>query len=693
MDPYPSSGIFISKTKTFPSKTHLFFVKKSIFGILTCHIIAGDVIFDDGSSMIESQLIAGDVLSDDDSSMIETQLIVPETPLLTICQKRFPESSPQKPRKKQKKTYPMTKMMSSRIHFKDLTLMNRVSVPPDCPKPIPTRLDFCDGFVGEESQPIGCKKVTSRPRRLPRPGMLRLSKGYTCPLPLVRSRIFGVEPSLQEEKQRNVLTLNTFQPHRADELITMSGGRVVSNEEHNIPLKEMSNFKAGEGGFILNKPTEWQTKPGAQMSDANPESIADCKTSSIIEDVDMDVVSSPQSEECDNESSFSGSPLLDISPAKATFKRRVTFNEDVEVIRQQVIRQQLAMVSAPLPISTTSSDDESDSDHMDEDDEDTHSEGSGSHASENGSEVGSSADEHSIEPSSPRHDRRPLSTTLPSTPIRRWDATEVEASDSSSGGEVETEMLDDEMILDDDTASMVSKRYQVSDTVHLWGKNYHDERLNWSQSCPWAPRRPALARHSIEVDGDICASPSSKVPRKKTVNSIRLNQSQIDWSSTQPFTPAPHAERYREPSIELGDPDWPPRSFYSQSITDSQASRVVDVNHQFKQFVVTDVPSYFSAASQNFNQPLYKPTVPTMRSKSMPMRSQYFEKEEQDWNADGNIFSNTVPARKVASYMGSQDERNTSLRALTRHISMGFGTPGERRRNPLLPFRPPLKHI
>lgn len=690
MDPDPSSGVFISKTKLDQAKRN-YFCQNSIFSILTCLVIAGDVMSDDGSSMIESQLITGDILSDDDSSMVETQLIVPETPRLSIRQKRFPESSPQKPRKKQRKAYPITKMVSSKIHFKDLTLSNRVSVPPDCPKPMPTRLDFCDGFVGEESQPIGCKKATSRPRRLPRPGMLRLSKGYTCSLPLVQSRTFGIEPSLQEDKKRNASTPITFQPHQTGELITMSGGRVVSNEEHNTPLKEMSNLNAGEGSLNLSKPTVCQTKPAGQMSNANPESIADYKTSSIIEDVDMDVVSSPQSEECDNESSFSGSPLLDISPAKATFKRRVTFNEDVEVIRQEGIRQQLAMVSAPLPISTTSSDYESVSDHMDEDDEDTHSEGSDSHVSENGSEVGSSADEHSIEPSSPRHDRKPLNTMLPSTPIRRWAATEAEADASdSSSGEVETEMLDDEMILDDDTASMVSKRYQVSDTVHLWGKNYHDERLNWSPSCPWAPRRSALACHSTEVDGDICASPSSRAPRDNTVNNIRLNQSQMYWDSKHPATPIPRY--HREPSIELGNPDWPPRSFYSQSIMDSQASRVVDLSHQFKKFVVADVPGYFSAASQNFNQPLYKPTVPPMRSKSMPMRSQYFEKEH-DWNAYENIFSNTVPARKVASYMGSQDERNTSLRALTRHISMGFGTPGERRRNPLLPFRPPLKHI
>lgn len=681
---------FLYQKQKLPKQNASIFCQKSIFGVLTCHIIAGDVISDDGNSMIESQLITGDVLSDDDSSMIETQLIVPDTPLLSIRQKRCPESSPQKPRKKQRKAYPITKMVSSKIHFKDLTLINRVSVPPDCPKPILIRLDFCDGFVGEESQPIGCKKAKSRPRRLPRPGMLRLSKEYACSLPLVQSRTFGVEPSLQEEKKRNAPTPITFQPHQTGEVITMSGGRVVSNEEHNIPLRKMSNLNAGKGSHILSKPTVCQTKPADQMSGANPESIADYKASSIKEDVDMDVVFSPQSEECDNESSFSGSPLLDISPAKAIFKRRVTFNEDVEVIRQQVIRQQLAMVSAPLPISTTSSDDESDSDHMDEDDEDTHSEGSGSHASENGSEVSSSADEHSIEPSSPRHDRSPLSTTLPSTPIRRWDATEAEASDSPGGGEVETEMLDDEMILDDDTASVVSKRYQVSDTVHLWRKNYHDKRLNWSPSCPWAPRRPALARHSTEIDGDICASLSSRAPRDNTVNNIRLNQSQMYWDSTQPATPIPRY--HREPSIELGNPDWPPRSFYSQSIMDSQASRVMDLSHQSQQFVVADVPSYFSAASQNFNQPVYKPTVPSMRSKSMPMRSQYFEKE-QDWNAYENIFSNTVPARKIASYMGSQDERNTSLRVLTRHISMGFGTPGERRRNPLLPFRPPLKHI
>ncbi|ELR09598.1 hypothetical protein GMDG_04092 [Pseudogymnoascus destructans 20631-21] len=429
------------------------------------------------------------------------------------------------------------------------------------------------------------------------------------------------------------------------------------------------------------------------MSDANPENIAGYKAPSITEDVNMDMDPSPQSEESDNDSNFSDSLQLETSPKATKLKRRVTFNEDVEVIRQQ-----LSMVSAPLPISIASSDNESDEDRKDEDDYDTHSEGSDSHASESGSEVGSSADEHTSEPSSPRHDRNSLNDTLPSTPIRRWIPTE--ASDSSSGGEVETEMLDDEMILDD-TASMVSRRYQVSDAVHLWGENYDDERLNLSPSCPWAPRRPNIARHSIEADEDIFASPSSRVPRQKTVNNIRLNQSQMrlnesqmDWNPTQPTTPMPHSERYyREPSIELGNVDWPPRSFFSQSMTDSQASRVTHHGHQSRQYMVADVPNYFSAASQNFKQPLYKPTVPPMRSKSMPLGSQYFEKEGQDWNADGNIFSNSVPAQKVASFIGSQDERTTSLRALTRHISIGFGTAGERRRNPLLPFRLPLKNI
>jgi hypothetical protein len=663
MDPYPSNAVFNTKTESLATAT---FYLNSIFSILTCLIIAVDFPFDD------------------DSSIIESQLMVPETPLLSIRQKRFPESSPQRPRKKTKKTYPNTQMMSSRIHFKDLTLINAVSVPPDCPKPIPTRLDFCDGFVGEESQPIGRTKATSRPRRLPRPGVLRRSKGYACQLPLVQSRTFGVELSLQED--------NRSFKERVD--IRFGREHLADNSGHNQKEHQNSTSNAKQGTLVLSQPTTWQAKPAGQISNDNPENIAGYKTSSIIEDVDMDADPSPQSEESDNDSNFSDSPVLETSPKATTFNRRVTFNEDVEVIRQQ-----LSMVSAPLPISTASSDDESDEDHMGKDYDDTHSEGhsdgSDSQASESDGEVGSSADEQSIETSSPRHDRR---SALPSTPIRRWILTEV--SDSSSSDEVETEMLDDEMILDD-TANMVSKRYQASDAVHLWGENYDDERLNLSPSCPWAPRRPNLARHSIEVDGDIFASPSSKVPRKKTVNNIRLsqsqmrlNQSQMDWSSTQSATHMLHSERYhREPSIELGNADWPPRSFYSQSITDSQASTTINLNHKPKQFVVADVPSYFSAASRNFNQPLYNPMVPPMRSKSMPLRSHFFEKEGQDWNANGNILTNLVPERKVASFMGSQDERGTSLRALTRHISIGSGTPGERRRNPLLPFRPPLKHI
>ncbi|KFZ00784.1 hypothetical protein V501_10460 [Pseudogymnoascus sp. VKM F-4519 (FW-2642)] len=625
---------------------------------------------------------SGDFLFHDDSSIIESQHIVPETPLLSIRQKRFPETSPQMPRKKRKKTYSNTKMMSSRIHFKDLTLISRASEPPNCPKPIPTRLDFCDGFVGEEFQPIGHMKATSRPRRLPRPGVLRRLKGYSCQLPLVQSRTFGDKPSLQEG--------NWDFKERVD--IQFGREHVAGDSSHGQKEQQNSTSYLKQGAPIISQPTVWHKKPKGQMSDANPENIAGYKTPSII-DVDMDVDPNPQSEESDNGSSFSDSLQLETSPKATTFKRSVTFNEDVEVIRQQ-----LSMVSAPLPTSTTSSDDESDEDHINEDDDNTHSEGSDSHASESGSEVGSSADEHSIEPSSPQHDRRPLNVTLPSTPIRRWIPTE--ASASSSGGEADAEMLDDEMILDD-TASMVPKRYQVSDAVHLWGESYDDEMINLSPSCPWAPRRPNIARHSIEVDQGIFASPSSRVPRQKTVNNIRLNQiqmrlnqSQMDWSPTQPATPIPHSERsHREPSIELGDTDWPPRSFFSQSMADSQASGVMHHGHQSRQFMVADVPSYFCAASQNFNQPPYRSTAPAMRSKSMPLRSQYFEKYGQDWNAEGNMLSNLVPERKVASFMGSQDERNISLRALTRHISIGFGTPGERRRNPLLPFRPPLKHI
>ncbi|OBT90423.1 hypothetical protein VE02_00748 [Pseudogymnoascus sp. 03VT05] len=635
------------------------------------------------NSVQKSNSESGKFLSDDDSCIIESQLIVPETPLLSIRQKRFPESSPQKPRKKAKKTYPNTKMMSSRIHFKGLSLINGISAPLDCPKPVPTRLDFCDGFVGEESQPIGRTKATSRQRRLPRPGFLRRLKGYACQLPLVQSRTFGLEFSLQEENRN----------FKGGVEILFGREYLADSSSRNQKGQRNSTSDAKEGAPVLRQPNAWHANSAGQMSDAN---IAGNKASSIIEDVDMEVDHILQFEESDCDSNFSDSPLLETSPKATTFKRRVTFNEDVEVIRQQ-----LSMVSAPLPTSTASSDDESDEDRTDEDedeDEDgTHSEGSDSHASESGSEAGSSADEHSIEPSSSRHDRRSLNATLPSTPIRRWISTE--ASDSSSGGEVEIEMLDDEMIRDD-TASMVSKRYQVSDAVHLWGDNYGDERLNLSPTCPWAPRRPNLARHSIEVDGDVFATPSSRVPRKKTVNNIRLgqsqmrlNQSQMDWNSTQPATHMPHSERYhREPSIELGNADWPPPSFYSQSVTDSQPSRMMDLDHESKRFVVADVPSYFSAASQNFNQPLYRPAVPPMRSKSMPLRLQYFE-TGQDWSYDGNIFRNSVPQRKVASFIGSQDERNTSLRALTRHISIGFGTPNERRRKPLLPSRPPLKHI
>lgn len=610
-------------------------------------------------------LIAGDFSSDDDNFIMERQAIVPEVHSTSIRQKRFPESSSQKPRKKPKKTtYPNTKMMSSRIHFKDLTLINRVSVPPNRLRPISTRLDFCDGFVGEESQPIGCTKATSRPRRLPGPGVLRRLKGYACQLPLVQSRTFGDESSLQDGGRINSSTSKIFYPHGADELAT-----VGANQD--------SAVNAKWGALSRSEPPVREVEPEGQVSDANSENTADYETSLVIDDTDMAVVSSSQFEESVND--------VEDSSATITFQRRVTFNEDVEVIRQQ-----LSMVSAPLLRSTASSDDESDCDPIDEDDEDTHSEGSDSRASESGCEVGSSADEHSIGPSPARHDRRSLDTTLPSTPIRRWAATNTEVW--LSEGRVESEVLDDEMILDD-TASVTSKRYQVADAVHLWGKNYDEERPSWNSSCPWAPKRPAIARQSIEVDGDICASPSSEVPRKKTVNNIRFNQGQMHRGLTHSATPMPHTRYRREPSIKLGNANWPPRSFYSQSITDSHTSEVVDLSLQFKQFVVADVPSYFSAASQNFNQPLYKPTASPIRSKSMPLGSEYFETEERRRNAYKNIHSSLVSARKVALYIGAQDERNTSLKALTRHISIGFGAPGEKRRNPLLPFRPPLKHI
>lgn len=730
--------------------------------------------------MIESQLITGDVPFDDNNSMIEGQPAAPGTPLLSVRQKRFPESSPQNPRKKPKKTYPNTKMVSSKIHLKDLTLINRGSIPPEYPKPIPTRLDFCDGFVGEESQPIGRTKATSRPRRLPRPGMLRLTKGYTCQLPLVQSRAFGVEPSLQEENRSNAPTPITYELHQTGKFITMGDGGMVSQEKHEISMKEMgvsnaalngelsgtsangsnvhysqrvfgiyesgrstvgdesekrnaylkervsiqfepellddsghsqkkqrgSTSDAQQGGPIPSQPTVWQTKEARQASDGDQESIADYRTSSFIEDVDMDMDPNRQSEESDNDSSFSDSSLLDMSPKTSTFNRRVTFNEDVEVIRQQ-----LAMVSAPLPVSTASSEYGSDPGHMgenDEDDEDAHSDGSDSHtsesggdggedtrsegsrvhASEDGSEVGPSADENSIESASPRHNHRSLYATLPSTPIRRWASTG--ALGSSGGGGFETEMLDDDMILDG-TASIVSK---VSDAVHLWGKSYDDKKSSLSPSCPWAPRQQAQPRHSTDDDEHTCASPSSRIPREKTVNSIRLNQSRMDWSLTQPATPMPHVRTHRRaPSVELGNPEWPPRSFFSQSATESQTSRAVDLSCQSKKFMVTDVPSYFSAASQNFHQPLYRPAVPPLRSKSTPLRLQHLEKERQDWSTNENISSDSVYAGKAASFLGGQDEGYTGLRALTRHISIGFGTPDRRRRNPSLPFRPPLKHI
>lgn len=615
-----------------------------IFNILTC------------------LLIDGDFLSDDDNSIMESH---PEIPLASIRQKRFPESSPQKSSKKTKKTYPNTKMMSSRIHFKDLTLINRALVPPDCPRPIPTRLDFCDGFVGEESQPIGCTKASSRPRRQPRPGVLRRLKGYACQLPLVPSRTFGDEPSLQKGRRINSSTSKIFRLHRANELATIEGNQGSTiNAKGCVPIRSV--------------PTVQEVEPDGQVSDANSEGTVDYETSSVIDDTDMGVVSSSQLDGSGN--------YVEVSPATITFQRRVTFNEDMEVIRQQ-----LSMVSAPLLRSTAGSEDESDCDHMDEDDGDTHSEKSDSRASESSSVVGSSStDKHSIGPSPPCHDRMSLDTTSPSTPIRRWAATDTE--DSSSDYGIESEVLDDEMILDD-TASATSKQYQVAHSVHLWGKNYDEERPNWDSSCPWAPRRPALARQRIEVDEGICASTSSGVPRKKTVNNIRFDQSQMHRGSTNSTTTMPHKRYHREPSIELGNANWPPRSFYSQSITDSQAPEAVDLSQQIKQFVVVDVPSYFSAASQNFNRPLYKITASPTRSKSMPLRSQYFVTEEQGWNHYENIHRNLASTRKVASCIGSQDERDTSLKALTRKISIGFGTPGDRRRNRLLPFRPPLKHI
>ncbi|OBT59610.1 hypothetical protein VE04_00003 [Pseudogymnoascus sp. 24MN13] len=458
---------------------------------------------------------SGEFLFDDDSSIIESQHVVPETALLSIRQKRFPEISPQMPRKKRKRTYPNTKMMSSRIHFKDLTLISRASKPPDCPKPIPTRLDFCDGFEGEESQPIGCTKATSRPRRLPMPGVLRRSKGYSCQLPLVQSRTFGDQQSVQEG--------NWDFKERVD--IRFGREHLADDSSYGHKEQKNSTRDAKQGAAIISQPTVWDTKPAGQMSDADPENIAGYMSPSIVEAAGMDMDPNLHSEGSDNDSIFSDSLQLETSPKATTFKRRVTFNKDVEVIRQQ-----LSMVSAPLPTSTASSDDESDEDHIDEDDHNNHSEGSDSHASESGSEAGSSADEHSIEPSSPQHDRRSLNFTLPSTPIRRRIPTE--ASESSSGDEADAEMLDGEMILDD-TASMVAKRYQVSDAVRLWGENYDDERMNLSPSCPWAARRPTIARHRIEVDEYIFASPSSRVPRQKTVNNIRLIQSQMRLNQSQ----------------------------------------------------------------------------------------------------------------------------------------------------------------
>jgi hypothetical protein len=349
--------------------------------------------------------------------------------------------------------------------------------------------------------------------------------------------------------------------------------------------------------------------------------------------------------------------------------------------------------------------DESDDDRIDEDefycnnmdddeegeDEDAPNEESDSQASRNDGEVGSSKGENSIEPSSPLSCLRSLDTTLPSTPTHRLAVTE--GSDCSDGSGAETEMLDDEMILDD-TASMIFDGYHISDLMQVRDDNHGDEKLNQKPSCPWAPRRSVLPRHGIEIGEDVCASPSPRASRRKTVNNISLNQDEMDWGPTQPTTPIPRMKGHRrEPSIELGNADWPPRCFYPSFASESQATTMVDFNRQSKQFVVADVPSYFTVASQSFNMP--PATVGPMRSKSMPSRSQYFEIEEEEeiWEADENIISNLASTSKVTPCMGSHEERNTSLSALTRHISIGFGTPRQRRKNPLLPFRPPLKHI
>lgn len=706
--------------------------------------------------LILTYLIVAEKSTLDYDPVIESSQEILETPRLNIHHAAFSGRHSQIPNKVLAKSSSKRKRQHSAICLKDFKFPERPTVQQLSTKRFQSRLDFCDGFVGREAQPTGHTVPAPRSRQQLGPRNIRRPMGYIGQLTLVRSRTFVDETSVQEEQGDNLSTPNRDHSNKkerrvilaekpnaqreevASKNIVMEAGREnLSSDAANrhqkpgqIAIKgnrgpqELKGKDAMEivwpdsttpdnsraenldgvacmedDGFVHHDESVQQNRESDQSSDI-PAEIArsNCNFLPTVDDVEMDEPRSRLSTEFGNDSTLSikvESIGISNPPPVNKLKRRVTFSEPLETVRQQ-----LTMVSAPAPMQSIDPDTESEYDSTDAEDS---SEKTDSDSFEDDSEDDSSM--HEQTPESPARNSA-TNSNLPFTPIRqRLRVHSGSSEEMLQSGTVESyERLaqGDEIILDDGV-NTICGNYEVADSQSPCETNYDGEMLRWSPEAPWKPRRPVYTGRNIEVDEEIYDdSPSEEDPETEDgmmhggTFGKGLTTHQRLMLSNQTFTPAGFPKRHRrEPSIELGNDNWPPRSRYSPTIPDSRTPRMQELDSQFQRIAVTDIPTYFSTASQMLSQPLRGPATSMTRSKTMPLQSQYFKEDEEDddLNAwpDFSLDKVFTGKRKFSPGTGDHDGGNVKLKALTRHVSMASGTMGERRKTPLLPFRPPFK--
>jgi hypothetical protein len=383
-------------------------------------------------------------------------------------------------------------------------------------------------------------------------------------------------------------------------------------------------------------------------------------------------------------------------------KRRVTFNEDVEVLRM------LASITTPMPDSS-SSDTEDSNDDMAEDSEEQELDDSEDDAVVNGD-----ADNESSN----------------STPSDNASSQDSEADESDETGSKDSEQ--DEVIDDDHEEVVPLPESTMSDgpqSSHYWDQfSDHNSQVtirslqrlanpdeltsshegvasgsgrqtNWSaadqidaemamdegelyerrttaRDAAWKPKRPVSSHRFLEVDDEIDDTSSPM----RDEDDMLLN----DYDTRHRFqNMSGRGRRVLQASVELGDPRWTPHNGHSPEIPETQPpNRGIGFEEQ----------SYFAMATEAMSK-----QFPTLRrTKSMPTTSQSWQTTEE--NQEHCLSDEAVPSpyfrpalsqlqRSQTNEFTSQD---VSLRALTRKMSIEAGTCVARGRLQTLPFKPPF---